>query len=65
MIPGLSPSSPALKEPSMLTSSGLLGWSPSKLSKSLTSSPQYQVFRSLAWANQSSVFSTRSPSLKT
>jgi len=49
----------------MLTSSGLLGSSPSKHSKSLSSSPEYQTFPSLARANQSSMSSTRSPSLTT
>ena len=46
----------------MLTSSGSLGSSPSKLSNSLVSSPQYQTSPFLACANQSSVSSIRSPS---
>src|SRR5262245_54303290 len=65
MIPGLSPSRPALKEPSLLTSSGRLGSSPSNTSKSTVSSPKYHESPLLAGAYQSSVASARKPSRET
>ena len=64
-MPGLSPSRPALNEPSMLTSSGFIGRSPSKVSNVAVSSPQYQTVPSFACANQSLVPSLMTPSSET
>src|SRR6185503_5196747 len=65
MMPGLSPSRPALKEPSLFTSSSFFGSSPSKVSNSAVSSPQYQVAPSFADAYQSLVSSVVKPSTVT
>src|SRR5439155_1498616 len=61
----MSPSRPVLNVPSMLTSSGSIGLSPSKLSKLCVSSPKYQTLPSLAGVYQSSVASISWPSSKT